>query len=410
MFAANCARFTRAFAVTAGLAGVEASTSSDGSSAVAKELNFLCSKTKSASVCAPTDTVTPPSPGRKGWSAGAHELPEQAFRFSKKMPPTGFDGDSQELLRSALKEARSASDFKYAKIGQCNEDQLAKRSRDGLTYPPHIYDGSGIVVLMYGILGLPDGRFFESTGAKTNGKLQDVRLNEQLEPIEMANGRCAGTLDRPIAIYMMPVKEEYDDRPTALKEDAASHIRAINDSKRKAPADRQQEGETDETHDLRLKLLRSERCAQSNIDAPRLPCLKAGAETEADTAVAKPERKTPTQSMALFDGKKNKLLPGWSKTPCSTEPRAKIEAGYLIDALKGQLGDAKATERLNAITGQYAYHTVLKKLSKPDSGLTGFPLYNESTKAAALQQAVKDRWLCKPPALKSSAHNFFRSA
>ena len=336
-------------------------------------------------------------------------LPAHAFRFSQKMPGGGFDGISQKLLRDTLKEARSATDAKYSKIGQCNEDQLMIRSRNQQTYLSHIYDGSKIVVLMHGVLGLPDGRFFESTGAKTNDKLQDVRLNEQLEPEDMSNWTCEGSLDRPIAIYMMPVKEEYDTRPTALTEDVARHIRVVNDTKRKVETDKQQEGEDDATHDLRLKFLRSQRMAQPNLDAPRGLCA-TGAKTEAEPGVAKPPRKTAWQSMALFDGTKNKLLGGWSKTPSSTEHRAKIEAGYLIDAIKGQLEDEKATELLNAITGPYAYHTVLAKLSKPGSGPTGFPSYNESKKAAALQQAVKDRWLCKPPAHKSSAHNFFRSA
>ena len=78
-----------------------------------------------------------------------------------------------------------------------------------------------------------------------------------------------------------------------------------------------------------------------------------------------------------------------------------MESRYLIDAIKDKLGDDAATERLNAITGPYAFHTVLTKLSKPGSGLTGFPAYTNGKQAAALQQAVKDRWLRKPPAHKS---------
>ena len=405
MFSALRRPGLKVLGITTGL-GLEALRFVDEHRVVEKKCNFLISLTKSASVCSPTDNVIPPSHLLKGWSAGERTLPAHTFRFSHQVPETGFDGNSQKLLRDTLKAARLATDVQYAKIGQCNEDQLQNRAWSQPTYPYHIYDRNKFVVLMHGILGLPDGRFFESTGAKTNNGLQDVRLNEQLEPEEMVNGNCHGTLDRPIAIYMMPVLEEYDNRPTALTADVAAHRRVVNDNNRKEESDRQQEGEDAATHDLRIKFLRSQRCAQSNIDAPRGLFVR-GDTTEDSMAVAKPKRKTALQSMALFDGKKNKLLGGWSNNPSSTEHRATVESGYLIDALKDQLGDAKATERLNAITGKHAYHTCLAKLSKPDSGLTGFPVYNDAKKAKALQQAVKDRWLSKPPALKS---NFFRSA
>ena len=265
-----------------------------------------------------------------------------------------------------------------------------------------------MIVLMHGVLGLPDGQSFESTGAKTNSKLQDVRLNKQLEPDEMANHLCAGTLDRPIAICMMPVVAEYDSRSERLTEDVASHIRVDKDAKRKVETDKHQEGEDDETHDLRLKFLRSQRMSQANIDESRGAAVPVASCSKPDVA-PKPPR-GPRLSMALFDGKRNKVLGGWSKTPSPTEHREQLESRYLIGAIKEQLGDDAATERLNAITGPYAFHTVLTKLSKPGSGLTGFPAYTNGKQAAALQQAVKDRWLCKPPAQKSSTHNFFRSA
>ena len=400
----------RAFAVSTGLVGLEASHSSDGSSAVPKNQNFLLMMTKMpASVCAPAEHECLASPGRKGWSFGERQLPAHAFRFARKMPSTGFDAAAQQLVRDALKEARTGLDVQYAKIGQCNEDCLYKRQTANSMYPPHIFDKPNMVVLMYGVLGLHNGRCFESTGAKNNDTLQDVRLNEQREPDEMANAGCAGTLDRPIAIYMMPVKAEYDNRPTALSKDVACHIRITNDSKRKIESDMQQEGEDDETHDLRLKLLRSQRCSQANIDESRGAAVPVVKRSKPDV-VPKPPRQSRL-SMAQFDATRNKLLGSWSKTPSPTEHRAQVESRYLIEAIKDQLGDDAATERPNAITGPYAFHTVLSKLSKPGSGLTGFPAYSDAKRAAALQQAVKDRWLCKPPAHKSGGlHDFFRSA
>ena len=362
---------------------------------------FLSSHLKSASVCAPTDPVSPASPGRKGWNAGARQLPAHTFRFSTKMPACGFDSDSQKLLRDLVKDVRAETDVNYAKIGQCNEDCLYKRATDASTYPSHIYDRSKMLVLMHGVLGLPEGRFFESTGAKANDKLQDVRLNQQLEPIEMVNHLCAGTLDRPIAICMMPVVAEYDGRSAQLTEVANSHDRACADAKRKDPTDMQQEGEDDETHDLRLKLLRSQRCSQANIDESRGAAVPVAKRSKPDV-VPKPPRQSRL-SMAQFDATRNKLLGSWSKTPSPTEHRAQVESRYLIEAIKDQLGDDAATERPNAITGPYAFHTVLSKLSKPGSGLTGFPAYSDAKRAAALQQAVKDRWLCKPPAHRMEA-------
>ena len=83
MFAARLPGL-RAFAVTTGLAGLEASRSSDESYVVTKKCHFLISKTKSGAACAPAEHVCLASLGRKGWNAGARELPAHAFRFSHK--------------------------------------------------------------------------------------------------------------------------------------------------------------------------------------------------------------------------------------------------------------------------------------------------------------------------------------
>jgi hypothetical protein len=204
-----------------------------------------------------------------------------------------------------VKDVRAETDVNYAKIGQCNEDCLSNRATDVDTYPSHIYDRSKMLVLMHGVLGLPDGRSFESTGAKANDKLQDVRLNQQLEPIEMTNNRCAGTLDRPIAIYMMPVVEEYDSRGAQLTEDVASHTRACQDAKRKDPTDMQQEGEDDETHDMRLKLLKRQRMSEARLGKTKADDPVSEKSKPVVAKSAKQVRKTP---MALFDGRTNRLL------------------------------------------------------------------------------------------------------
>jgi len=54
------------------------------------------SKTKTASVCAPTDPVFLVSPTkRQGWNAGGRTVPEGMFGFSKKMPAIGLDVNHQ---------------------------------------------------------------------------------------------------------------------------------------------------------------------------------------------------------------------------------------------------------------------------------------------------------------------------
>ena len=397
MFATRLTGF-RCVAAATGLAGLEAPRSIDESRAMTPACHILISKTMSGAACAPTEPVCFASPGRQGWNAGARELPEAAFRFSHKMTATGFNGDSQKLLMDAVKDVREKTGVNYAKIGQCNEDQLHKRQRDSSTYPAHIHNIEGMKILMHGVLGRHGGRSFGSTGAKANDKLQDVRLNQQLEPIEMVNHLCAGTLARPIAIYMMPVLEEFDGRSAQLAEDVARHNRACLDAKRKDPTDMQQEGEDDETHKKRLKLLHSQRVSDS-----------MSGKTKADVPVSeksKPDVAKPPQvrkmSMELFDSRKNKLLGGWSATPSPSEHRAQVESRYLIGAIQKQLGPDEAALRLNETTGPYSFHTILNKLNITDSGLSGFPAYANGKRAAALHQAAKDRWLCKPTAHSSS--------
>ena len=259
------------------------------------------------------------SPGRKGWDIGARALPAHAYRYSFKMPARGFDGDSQKTLRDLVKDVREKTNVKYAKIGQCNEDCLYDRATDVDTYPAHIYDRSKMLVLVTGVLGLPDGRFMESTGAKANVKLQDVRLNLKLEPIDMQNALCAGTLDRPLAIYMMPVVEGYDG--AQLTEDVASHKRASVDANRKDPTDMQQEGEDNETHDMRLYMLKCKRISEAKLGTTKAddPVFEKPKPVAAKSA--KQVRKLP---MHQFNGRKNALLGSWSATPSSSEHRALI--------------------------------------------------------------------------------------
>ena len=248
------------------------------------------------------------------------------FDFSKKMPAIGLDGDSKKLLTDVVKEARTASGFTDAKIGQCNEDQLSVRRNDQSTYPAHIYDRDRFRILIHGVLGRYDGREFESSAAKANNVLQDVRLNEQLEPLEMANGNCAGTAARPIAIYMYPVLEKFDGQAEQLSLDVESHKRVIKQSKvRKEPSDRQQEDEDDETHDQRLKFLKSQRCSESKSAEPVAERSKEN--------VAKPKRIYKTMTLDFFGARKNKLLGPWSATPSPSEHRAIVESKYLIDAI-----------------------------------------------------------------------------
>ena len=94
----------RCAGVATSLAGWETFRSMDETRFMTTVNPFLSSHLKSASVCAPTDPVSPASPGRKGWNAGARQLPAHMFRFSTKMPACGFDSDSQKLLRDAVKE------------------------------------------------------------------------------------------------------------------------------------------------------------------------------------------------------------------------------------------------------------------------------------------------------------------
>ena len=313
------------------------------------------------------------------------------------MPATGFGGDSKKLLMDVVKEVRAETGVTYAKIDQCYEDCPHRRKTDLSAYPPHIYDQDTFRVLVHGVLGRPDGRFFESTAAKANDQLQDVRINQQLEPIAMANHGCSGTLARPIAIYMFPVSEEYNDRGAQLAEDIGSFSRAQLDSKRKDPSDMQQEGEDDETHKKRLKFLASQRRSEAKLERHESDIPVANAWSKPDDAdVAKPPqvRKLP---MALFDARKNKLLGGWSATPPPSEHRAIVESKYLIDAMHQQLGCDEAALRLNEVTSPYSFHSWLSKLSKTDSGLSGSPAYTGNQKrTAALHQAVKDRWLGTP--------------
>ena len=105
-----------------------------------KVCNNLLLTTKSSAVCAPTVPVCVASPGRQGWNADARELPAALFSFSQKAPAAGYDGDSRKLRMEGVKQVRDETGIEYAKIGQCNEDQLNNRRRDGETYPPHIYD------------------------------------------------------------------------------------------------------------------------------------------------------------------------------------------------------------------------------------------------------------------------------
>ena len=243
---------------------------------------------------------------------------------------------------------------------------------------------------------------FESSAAKANNVLQDMRLNEQLEPLEMANGGCAGTAARPIAIYMYPVLEQFVGRGEQLSLDVESHRRVLKQSKvRKEPSDMQQEGEDDETHDQRLKFLKSQRVSEAKIEqhASDVPV----GHKRSKEAAAKPKQVRSTMPMELFDARKNKMLGKWSATPSPSEHRAIVESKYLIDAIQKQLGRDDASLRLNELTGPYAFHTVLTKLNKAGSGLSGFPAYTNGKHAAALHQAVKDRWLCKPTAHNSSS-------
>ena len=398
MFVTRLASF-RYVAAATGLAGLEAPRSIDESRAVLPASHILISKTMSGAACAPTESVCFASPGRQGWNAGARALPAAAFRYSHKMPAEGFGGVSQKLLVDAVKDVRAETGVNYAKIGQCNEDQLYQRGMDATSYPSHIYDRSKMLVLMHGVLGRPDGRSFESTGAKANDKLQDVRLNQQLEEFEMANHLCAGTLARPIAIYMMPVVEEFDGRSAQLTEDVASHNRVCLDAKRKDPTDMQQEGENDETHQKRLKFLHSQRVSDSMSGKTKAD-VPVSEKSKPD--VAKSAKQVRKPLMDLFNARKNPLLGVWSATPSPTEHRALVESRHLIDAIQKQLAPNEATLRLNEITGPYAFHTVLKGLRKTDSGLSGFPAYTNGKSTAALHQAVKDRWLRKPTAHNSS--------
>jgi hypothetical protein len=54
--------------------------------------------------------------------------------------------------------------------------------------------------------------------------------------------------------------------------------------------------------------------------------------------------------VALFDGRRNKYLGGWSATPSPSEHRAQVESKYIIDTTHQQLGRDQATIRLNEIT------------------------------------------------------------
>ena len=323
MFVTRLASF-RYVAAATGLAGLEAPRSIDESRAVLPASHILISKTMSGAACAPTESVCFASPGRQGWNAGARALPAAAFRYSHKMPAEGFGGVSQKLLVDAVKDVRAETGVNYAKIGQCNEDQLYQRGMDATSYLSHIYDRSKMLVLMHGVLGRPDGRSFESTGAKANDKLQDVRLNQQLEEFEMANHLCAGTLARPIAIYMMPVVEEFDGRSAQLAEDVASHHRASLDAKRKDPTDRQQEGEDNETHDMRLNMLKRQRISEAALGQPKP---RKPVSEKPEPVVAKSAKQVRKSSMHQFNGQKNALLGSWSATPSPSEHRAQIESG-----------------------------------------------------------------------------------
>ena len=400
MFGARLTSF-RCASLASALAGSEAFRSTDEARFMTTVNLSLFSKTKTASVCAPTDPVLPASPTqRQGWSAGGRTVPEHMFEHSKKMPAHGFDGASKKLLTDALKEARTVNGFTYAKIGQCNEDQLRCRQDDKSMYPQHIYGRDRFRILMHGVLGRWDGRMFEWSAAKANNVLQDVRLNQQLEPLEMANHLCAITADRPIAVYVYPVREQYDGRGEHLSIDVEVYNRIVKDSKRKEPSDMQQDGEDDETHDKRLKFPNAKRNSEANKGSfgrgKTVPV-----DVDAEEAVAKPTQ-TRTLPMALFDSRKNKLLGGWSKTPSSTEHRAQLESRYLIEATQKQLGPDDGATLLNELTGPYAFHSVLRSLNKAGSGLSGFPSYNTSAHAAALHEAVKNRWLKKPTANNSS--------
>ena len=396
----------RCASVAIGLGAWEAFRSKDEPPLLSPVNRLLLSNTKLASVCVPTDPLLPASPTkRQGWSAGARTIPEHMFEYSTKMPAVGADGDSKKLVADAVKAARTVSDIKYAKIGQCNEDQLYNRRKDHQTYPPHIYDQDRFRVVMYGVLGLPDGREFESVGAKVNNVLQDVRLNDQLEPLQMSNQHCAGTSKRPIAIYMYPVHEKYDGQSEQLSLDVESHLRAMADAKRKEPTDMQQDGEDDETHDQRRKFLKAERIAAArgaSAAKSDVPVVRA-----CDVPGYVP-KKTIAKPMEMFDGRKNRYLGRWSATPSPFEHRATVEAKYLVDTIMKQLGPDDGATKLNELTAEYKYHSVLTKLNST-SGLSGFPAYTHAREAKPLHQALKNRWLAKPASSETTLTKFFGS-
>ena len=318
MFVTRLTSF-RCATVATGLAGLEAPRSMDESRFMTAVNPFLLSKAKSGAACAPTDPASFASPGRQGWNTGARTVPVHMFDLSKKMPAIGFDGDSKKLLADVVKEARTVHGITYAKIGQCNEDQLCKRRNDQSTYPAHIYDRDRFRILMHGVLGRSDGRLFESSAAKANNALQGVRLNEQLEPLElepleMANGLCAGTATRPIAIYMYPVLEQFAGRGEQLSLGVESHKRVRKDTERKEPSDMQQEDEDDETHAQLLKFLKSQRASEAMVEqhAPTFQSDTSAPITEAD---AKPKQVRSDGPMELFGARKKSFLANGARRP-----------------------------------------------------------------------------------------------
>jgi hypothetical protein len=254
------------------------------------------------------------------------------FAYSQKAPAAGYGADSRKLLQDTVKQVREEMGIEYAKIGQCNEDCLAKRRKDESTYSSHVYGRNGFRVLMHGVLGRPDGRMVESVAAKSNNKLQGLRLNKELEPLDMSNANCQGALARPIAIYLFPIKEEFHGRRKQLAADTERYNRAQNAGRcSKDASDMQQEGEDDETHAKRPKFLQRERQSAS-MSAPDKKNAKRPKQE------AKVNATPPMQPMWQSNGRYNKYLGAWSTMPTPTEHRAKAESKYLIGIINQQLG------------------------------------------------------------------------
>ena len=310
------------------------------------------------------------------------------FAYSQKAPAAGYGADSRKLLQDTVKQVRDEMGIEYAKIGQCNEDCLAKRRKDESTYSSHVYGRNGFRVLMHGVLGRPDGRMVESVAAKSNNKLQGLRLNKELEPLDMSNANCQGALARPIAMYLFPIKEEFHGRRKQLAADTERYNRAQNAGRcSKDASDMQQEGEDDETHAKRPKFLQRERQSAS-MSAPdkkkrQAPQTRSQGERNAadaaDVAVQRAIQQVP-RGMERDANPNRASRKGRVQVP----DRHHQPAAWLRQ---------QATTMLNEITSKNSSPGMLRLLNKTD-GLSGLPTYAANPKAnAALHHAVKDRWL-----------------